>query len=115
MKRKPYLVHNAKNLRTRSTIWETKLWQYLRGGRFFDYKFKRQVAIEKYIVDFCCNEKKLIIELDGSGYQFSEKDKIRDKFFEGLGYKILRIWNNDIDNNFDGVPLRIKQNFDEKK
>ena len=56
----------SKRLRSQMTAWEAKLWYYLRGHRFYGLKFRRQVPMGNYIVDFCCQEKKLVIELDGS-------------------------------------------------
>ena len=58
------LIPLTKALRHNLTPWENKLWKRLRAKRFFDFKFKRQVMIGEYIADFCCNERKLIIELD---------------------------------------------------
>ncbi len=90
----------SKNLRSNQTPWETKLWKHLRGRRFYDFKFKRQVPIGTYIVDFCCQEAKLIIELDGGGHNFPNKkspDFNRDNFLVSKNYKILRFWNNEID------------------
>lgn len=88
------------------TIFETKLWQHLRDRRFCKVKFRRQVQIQNYIVDFVCFEKRIIIELDGSGHldeTQSEYDKVRDEFFKSQGFKILRFWNNDIDKNFNEI------------
>ena len=93
------------------TPWEYKLWFYLRRGNFNGIKFKRQVPVEKYIADFCCNDKKLIIELDGNQHRSSVSDKERDKFFIDLGYKILRFWNNEINLNIDGVLEIIRKNL----
>ena len=50
------------------TDTEQTLWYYLRGKRFLGYKFKRQVPIGNYIVDFLCTDNKTIIELDGAGH-----------------------------------------------
>lgn len=97
---------NAKRLRKEHTPWETKLWAYLRAGKFSNKKFKRQVIIGDYIVDFCCYEKKLIIELDGSQHlsvNAVKRDSIRDMFLVRRGYKVLRFYNNDIDTNLNGV------------
>ena len=104
------LLSLSKNLRTKQTPWESRLWYFLRGGRFYGLKFKRQVSMGKFIVDFCCNEKKLIIELDGSQHNQIDNfiDKERDYFFKLHGYKVLRFWNNDIDDNIDGVLEKIK-------
>lgn len=75
-------------------------------------KFRRQFKIGNYIVDFCCLEKKLIIELDGSQHTIKQniiQDKKRQEFLENLGYKVLRFWNNEIDENPDGVIQKIIQ------
>ena len=72
-------------------------------------KFYRQKVIGPYIVDFYCPEKKLIIELDGS--QHSEliheaRDQMRDLWFQGKGYTVLRLWNNqlkDLESAFEYV------------
>ena len=79
------------------------MWSHLRRGNFDGFKFKRQVPIEKYIADFCCNERKLIIELDGNQHKGSVSDRERNEFFTSLGYKVLRFWDSDVDNNLEGV------------
>ncbi len=96
----------SKNLRKKMTPWETKLWRYLRAKRVWNYKFKRQVPIGDYIVDFCCQKKKLVIELDGGGHSdaFAKtQDQRRGAYLESKGYTILRFWNNEIDKNIEGV------------
>lgn len=60
----------------------------------------------KYVIDFCCQEKKLVIELDGGQHNIEENhstDLEREKYLKGKGYKILRFWNNEIDNNIEGI------------
>ena len=112
---KQSLISLTKVLRTNQTSWEHKLWYHLRGGRFFGLKFKRQVMIGEYIADFCCNEKKLIIEVDGSQHgeqQTKSKDEERDKYFQLHGYVVLRFWNNEIDDNLQGVLEIIKRSVD---
>lgn len=88
------------------TEFEAKLWGTLRDRRFCNKKFRRQVPIGSYIVDFVCYEKKLIIELDGSGHIEQKQavyDKKRDEYFLTEGYKVLRFWNSDISNNYEQV------------
>jgi very-short-patch-repair endonuclease len=102
----------SKLLRIKSTPWERKLWYYLRGNRFLDLKFKGQVPMGGYVVDFCCQSKKLVIELDGGHHtesNISYKDLEKQKFLEQLGYKVLRFWNNELDFNIEGVLERIRQ------
>ena len=76
---------------------ERKLWSLVRNDQL-GVKIRRQVPIGRYIVDFLCQEKKLIIELDGSQHYTPDglkRDQARDKFLRGLGYTVLRI--SDID------------------
>ena len=61
----PHNLKNAKEMRSNMTPAETKMWRILRGKRFQGLKFKRQVLIGNYIVDFLCENKKIIIEIDG--------------------------------------------------
>lgn len=100
----------SKALRRGQTPWENKLWYYLRAGRMQGVKFKRQVPIGNYIVDFYSGDKKLAIELDGGGHaetEIQQKDAVRQSFLESLEIKVLRIWNNEIDENIDGVLEKI--------
>ena len=105
-------LNNAKNLRSDMTIFERKLWTRLRAKKFMNIKFKRQVPIGVYIADFVCKDKKLIIELDGSGHLETaqqEHDINRDSYLKSQGYEILRFYNNDIENNLEGVLEVIRQ------
>lgn len=69
-------------------------------------KFKRQQPFGKYIVDFICFEKKIIIELDGSQHmeqEAKENDRARDLWFKEQGYSVLRFWDNEVLMNTKGV------------
>ncbi|MFA6215404.1 MAG: DUF559 domain-containing protein [Patescibacteria group bacterium] len=104
------LIKIARQLRKNQTPQEAILWYCLRGNRFEGFKFRRQHPIGRYVVDFCCFEEKFIIELDGGGHNEDKKikdDKIRDKYLKEQGYRIFRIWNNEIDDNLDGVLEKI--------
>ena len=106
-------LKNARDLRQNMTEFEQELWFYLRGRKFQNMKFYRQVPIGKYIVDFLCKDKRLIIELDGSGHLEEKQemhDKIRDEYLKSLGYKILRIYNNEL-NNIDNVLEYLRINL----
>lgn len=105
------LLTLSKNLREKQTPWEKKLWAHLKSGKFGGLKFKRQVVIGSYIVDFSCFEKKLIIELDGGQHnqsKDSDKDKIRDEYLQSRGYKVLRFWNNEMQSSLDDVLEKIR-------
>ena len=96
---------NAKNLRHNMTREEVKLWNVLRNRQLMNLKFRRQVPIGKYIVDFFCTDKNLIIELDGGQHNELDNikyDKIRTAYLSHQGYKVLRFWNDEVWNNFAG-------------
>ena len=80
----------AKALRTNSTEAERKLWSLLRGNRLDGLKFKRQVPLDGYVLDFVCFEHKLIIEADGSQHIDSPRDRIRGAHFAAKGFRTLR-------------------------
>ena len=105
----------SKELRKNMTNAEQILWHYLRNRQLAGLKFRRQEAFDKYILDFVCYENKLVIELDGSGHleeKQKEHDIERDKFIEQNGYRVIRIFNNDIINNINGVIDYILQNIE---
>ncbi len=86
----------AKKLRADSTNVEKLLWYRLRAKQINGLKFRRQEPIGKYIVDFVCLEKRVIIELDGGRHLLQEKrDKKRDQWLEEEGYQVLRFWDNE--------------------
>ena len=98
------LVPFAKQLRREMTKEERHLWyDFLRS---YPVRFSRQKVLGKYIADFYSAEAKLVIELDGSQhYQDGnmEKDTERTTFLEGYGFTVIRIPNNEVSRNFQGV------------
>jgi very-short-patch-repair endonuclease len=103
----------AKHLRRTMTSEEVKVWVALRGRKFEGFKFRRQVPIGKFFVDFVCQEFKLIVELDGSQHSGSKYDEARDNWLKSVGYVVLRFWNNDVNQNLDGVLLSILDSLDQ--
>ncbi len=100
----------ARGLRRRQTDAERRLWARLRDRRLLGVRFARQVPIGPYIVDFCCREQRLIVELDGGQHATrADYDAGRTAFLEGLGYRVLRFWDNEALRNTDGVLQRIPQ------
>jgi very-short-patch-repair endonuclease len=79
------------------------MWTLLRSRRLADFKFRRQAPIGRYIADFLCPEKKLIVELDGSQHGESEADAKRDSWLRSQDFRVLRIWNNDLFERPDSV------------
>ncbi|HVA81990.1 MAG TPA: endonuclease domain-containing protein [Candidatus Binataceae bacterium] len=86
---------NSRRLRREMTDAEQALWKRLRGRRFAKLKFRRQLPIGRYIVDFCCFEKKLVVELDGGQHMDRQAyDARRDRFIEVQGFRVVRFWND---------------------
>jgi very-short-patch-repair endonuclease len=94
----------ARALRKRMTPHEVKLWQQL---RYLDgFHFRRQVPLGPYVVDFAEKTHRLVIEVDGSHHNDEPnlvKDAARDLYLKNLGYRVLRVWNFDVDRHMDGV------------
>ena len=89
----------ARELRLRTTEAEQKLWSLLRNRQLKGKKFRRQHAIANYVVDFYCNESKLVIELDGNFHteaETKEYDKSRTNLLNELGITVLRFWNEEV-------------------
>ena len=98
---------HAQQMRQELTPWELELWLRLKGKQLGGYKFRRQQPIGRYIVDFVNAERKLIVELDGSQHLDSVQDKRRDENLCALGYRVLRFWNNEVNENIEGVLTAI--------
>ena len=108
MATKTNTVQLARQLRREQTPAEQKLWSALRDRQLDGCKFKRQVPLGNFVVDFSCYEKRLIIELDGGHHSEQEVyDQIRTEYLESLGYKVIRFWNNEVIHNFDAVLSEI--------
>src|SRR5271155_1739812 len=105
MKKHPIAgAHNrARTLRQNMTEAEMAIWGLMRSRQIEGYRFRRQVPLGRYIVDFACHAARLIIEIDGGQHDQSSTDETeRNRFLEGQGYRILRFWNNDVLANPEG-------------
>ena len=112
-----YKKNTARSLRKNQSSFERILWQELRRKNMFGVKFRRQHPLGKYIADFFCFEKKLIIELDGPFHE----DKVRKIYdirrqseLEKMGYKVIRFKNEEIINNFEKILTTIENLVTEK-
>ena len=97
---------NARALRKRLTPQEIKLWVKLRELKALGFHFRRQAPIGRYIVDFASFGARLVIEVDGGQHGMEaggRSDSERDTFLRSRGFRVLRIWNSDVDRNLDGV------------
>jgi adenine-specific DNA-methyltransferase len=85
---------------------EQLLWRQLRDRQFAGIKFRRQEPIGPYFADFCCVERKLIIEVDGGQHDDAaqiEYDRRRTAELKRRGYRVLRFWNNEVLGELTGV------------
>jgi very-short-patch-repair endonuclease len=98
------LIKTAKALRKRPIDVEMLLWRYLRAKQMEGLKFRRQQPIGRYIVNFACFEKKIVIEVDGGQHAVERrKDTERDEWLRRQGFNVLRFWNNEVLTNTQGV------------
>ncbi|MBC8496516.1 MAG: endonuclease domain-containing protein [Anaerolineales bacterium] len=87
----------ARQMRREPTEAENALWQRLRRKQLLGYKFRRQHAIDRFIVDFYSRGAKLIIEVDGPIHKYTkEEDAIRQEFLESLGFRVIRFNNEEM-------------------
>jgi very-short-patch-repair endonuclease len=98
------LTDTAKQLRQTSTDAERLLWQRLKAKQLHGLKFRRQEQISRFIADFVCYEKGIIVEADGGQHALEQvKDEERTQWLSGQGFTVLRFWNNEILTNIEGV------------
>jgi very-short-patch-repair endonuclease len=108
-KRPEQSIAFARRLRRDPTDVERRVWKALRNRQIEACKFRRQVPLGTYIVDFVCIEKKLVIELDGGQHaDRAAHDERRTEWLRGEGYRVVRFWNNEVTTNFEGVLERIR-------
>jgi very-short-patch-repair endonuclease len=96
-------THRARALRRRSTRAEWVLWLALRDRRLAGLKFARQQPLGPYYADFVCREQRLIVEVDGGQHADNPADRKRDDYLRALGYRVIRVWNNEVLGNLGGV------------
>ena len=99
----------ARELRRDMTLAERRLWQVLKQRQQDGHRFRRQHPMGPYIADFACLEVGVVIEVDGGQHHESEEDRRRDRYLHGIGFKVLRFWNNDVVANLEGVCASIAQ------
>ena len=100
----------ARGHRDVGTPSEVRLWERLRNRRLMGYKFRRQHAVGGYIVDFFCPEAKLVVEVDGRIHDDQrDADELRERHLAAHGLSVLRIRNEEVDDNLEAVLARIVQ------
>ena len=97
----------ARGMRRDPTRAEDMVWEALRDRRLAGAKFRRQVPLAHFILDFVCFERRLTVEVDGWQHAESRADGVRDAFFRSQGFRVLRFWNEEVEENINAVCLRI--------
>jgi very-short-patch-repair endonuclease len=103
----------ASDMRRQPTQAEDALWAQLRNRQIAGMKFRRQHAIDRFVVDFYCAEAYLVIEVDGSIHDDTRaQDMIRQEILESLGLRVLRFSNDDVLNHMHDVITSIIEKID---
>jgi len=98
----------ARRLGADQTDVEKRLWHRLRNRGLVGLKFRRQVPLRDFVADFVCAEQALVIELDGGQHSSSEaRDERRTAWLESRGWRVIRFWNNEVNENIEGVLTAI--------
>ena len=99
----------ARKLRRRMTLAEKCLWQALRNRKCGGHKFRRQLPLGRYVVDFACLAPRVIVEIDGSIHNhFQEYDQKRQAQLEKSGFSFLRFTNTQVLHDLQAVLKRIQ-------
>ncbi|MCG2726006.1 MAG: DUF559 domain-containing protein [Elusimicrobia bacterium] len=105
-------------MRQKSTPAEHIFWEIVKNRKFLNLKFRRQHQIGKYIIDFYCDEQKLVIEIDGTIHNTPQRQKIdhkRNGYLKKLGINIIRVSNkeilNDIENTLKIIASSLPSTF----
>jgi len=99
-------IIRARRLRKEATTPEKRLWYKISNRQLCGEKFVRQEPIGPFIVDFCCREHKLVIEIDGWTHGTEEErayDAARTNYLAAQGYQVIRFNNDEVMKNLDGV------------
>jgi very-short-patch-repair endonuclease len=106
------IVHAARDLRRGMTPAEERLWNALRGRRLNGLKFRRQHPLDRFVLDFYCVERRLAVEVDGVGHTTPDqaaRDEERTMWLNAQGVRVLRVTNDEVEHDFNGVVRRIAE------
>jgi len=103
------LLHHARDMRLAPTPAERKLWRGLRNHQIAGLKFRRQMPLGPYIVDFFCASARLVVEVDGVSHLDAPADVVRDAWLKRQGIRVLRIINFAVFSNLEGILIAIER------
>lgn len=93
----------ARELRAAMSGTERRVWYRLRKRRLLGFKFRRQVSVGPYFVDFLCLQRRVAVEIDGGGHEDAERDECKTRFLESQGFRVLSIPASETDHALDDV------------
>jgi very-short-patch-repair endonuclease len=96
------LHRRAADMRRNPTEPEKRLWRHLSNSQLAGHKFRRQAVIGRFIADFLCSQRALVVEVDGDTHD-EAKDAWRDDILGQHGFRVVRVTNEDVMSNMDGV------------
>ena len=102
--------YRVRELRRQATEAEKILWERLRNRRLQGLKFQRQLPVGPFVADFCCRDRRFIVEVDGevhSTAQQTARDEGRDAYLRGQSYIVIRFTNAEIFNDLETVLRKI--------
>ena len=102
-------IRRARRLRQDPTGPEALIWSHLRERQQADLRFRRQVPIGAYVVDFACLSIRLIVEVDGGVHALrTHDDKRRDDWLRSQGFTVIRFTNGDVRDRLNEVLARVR-------
>ena len=110
-------VQRARDLRKAMSRTERRLWHALRGGQLDGLRFRRQHPIGPYVVDLACLEARLVVEVDGPHHGEATQrahDEVRTRWLAGEGYRVVRFWAHQLDEDMDAVVSAIGRALSER-
>jgi very-short-patch-repair endonuclease len=111
-----HMISRSRQLRRESSTPERLLWSKLRNGRCAGWKFRRQEPVGRYVVDFLCASIRLIVELDGRSHDEREaEDNARQTYLEQMGFLVVRVGNDRLISDLDGVAEAIADACEERR
>ena len=96
-------TQRAQKLRNNATPAERMLWDHLSRRQLNGWKFSRQMPVGPFVCDFLSRELKLVVELDGGQHHDNRADAARTAYIEQQGFRVVRYWNNEVQENVAGV------------
>jgi very-short-patch-repair endonuclease len=104
MRRDPFYVERARELRRDMNEAEKRIWYRVRANRLGGHRFRRQYPMGQYIVDFVCLRSRLVVEIDGETHgddRAERNDARRAAWIEARGFRVMRLWNDYVLNHTD--------------